>query len=63
LDWNEVELENAIRGVAETKNEKLGKVAQPLRAALTGSNASPSLFEVMRILGRDETLARVRGQA
>ena len=38
---------------------KLGKVAQPLRAALTGSNVSPSIFEVMAVLGRDETLARL----
>ena len=51
-----------MREAAEAADVKLGKMAQPLRAALTGSNASPSLFEVMRILGRDETLARLRGQ-
>ena len=38
---------------------KLGAVAQPLRAALTGSLASPGIFEVMEVLGRDESLARI----
>ena len=38
---------------------KLGQVAQPLRAALTGSTASPGIFEVMAVLGREETLARI----
>ena len=61
--WDEEALEAAVRNQAETAGVKLGKVAQPLRAALTGSNASPGLFEVMRILGRQETLARLRGQA
>jgi len=41
----------------------LGKVAQPLRAALTGSTVSPPIFEVMEILGRDETLARIADAA
>jgi len=61
--WDEMALEAAVRAQAEAAGVKLGKVAQPLRAALTGSNASPGLFEVMRILGREETLARLRGQA
>jgi glutamyl-tRNA synthetase len=39
---------------------KLGLVAQPLRAALTGSNVSPGIFEVMVVLGRDETLERLK---
>jgi len=38
---------------------KLGKLAQPLRAALTGSTISPPIFEVMQILGRDESLGRI----
>jgi glutamyl-tRNA synthetase len=61
--WDEESLDAAVRTKAEAIGQKLGKVAQPLRAALTGSNASPSLFEVMRILGREETLARLRSQS
>ncbi len=61
--WDEEALEATVRNQAEVSGVKLGKVAQPLRAALTGSNASPGLFEVMRILGREETLARLAGQA
>ena len=41
---------------------KLGQVAQPLRAALTGRATSPRLFDVMAVLGRDESLARLRDQ-
>ena len=47
-----------MRAGAEVVDLKLGKLAQPLRAALTGSDASPSLFEVAAVLGRDETLRR-----
>ncbi|MCA8932860.1 MAG: hypothetical protein KDA49_10365, partial [Rhodospirillaceae bacterium] len=43
----------------EADGLKLGKVAQPLRAALTGSTVSPGIFEVAAILGRDETLGRI----
>ena len=58
-DWSEPALEAAVRGFAEARGCKLGQVAQPLRAALTGSHASPSLFEVMAVLGRAESLARL----
>ncbi len=47
------------RAFAEREGVKLGKVAQPLRAALTGATVSPGIFEVMVILGRSESLARV----
>lgn len=57
--WGEVELDGIAREYAESRTLKLGKVAQPLRAALTGRNVSPSIFEVMAVLGRDETLARL----
>ena len=57
--WETDALEAAIRQFAEEKSVGLGKVAQPLRAALTGSNASPGIFEVMEILGRDESTARI----
>ena len=58
-DWIEPELEAAVRKFSEDQNVKLGNVAQPLRAALTGSTTSPGIFEVMRVLGRDEALARM----
>ena len=58
-DWTEEAIEAALRGLAESRELGLGKLAQPLRAALTGSNASPGIFEVMAILGRDETIGRI----
>ncbi len=61
-DWGEAALEAAVREFAEREDIKMGRIAQPLRAALTGSNASPGIFEVMAILGRDETLARIGDQ-
>jgi glutamyl-tRNA synthetase len=59
-DWKQAELEQVARGHAETSGLKLGAVAQPLRAAVTGSKVSPPIFEVMGILGREESLARLR---
>jgi len=61
--WDEQDLEQAVRAFAEAKGLGLGKAAQPLRAALTGSTASPGLFEVMAVLGREEALARIADQA
>ncbi len=58
-EWDEQGLEDAVRRFAADRNLKLGAIAQPLRAALTGSNVSPGIFEVAAILGRDETLARI----
>ncbi len=52
-------LEEAARSLAESDGLKLGAVAQPLRAALTGSTVSPPIFEAAEILGRDETLLRL----
>ncbi len=57
--WDESQLDTAVREYAERNELKLGQVAQPLRAALTGSNVSPGIFEIMVVLGRDETLARL----
>ena len=57
--WDDGSIETLIRAEAERTGLKLGKIAQPLRAALTGSTASPSLFEVMVILGQDETCLRL----
>ena len=60
--WDIDTVENVIRTVAEEADLKLGKLAQPLRAALTGSNTSPGIFDVLVLLGRDEALARIADQ-
>ena len=62
-DWNAAATEAAVRNFAESSGVKLGQVAQPLRAALTGRTTSPPLFDVMAVLGRAESLARLRDQA
>ncbi len=59
-DWTAANLDTWARGFAEQTGLKLGKVAQPLRAALCGSTVSPSIFEVMEVLGKDESLARFK---
>ena len=59
-DWQDENLEAAVRAAAEAEEVKLVAMAQPLRAAIAGSNTSPSMFEVMRILGKEETLLRIR---
>jgi glutamyl-tRNA synthetase len=61
--WQPVALEAAVRAFAERTGQKLGKVAQPLRAALTGTTVSPPVFDVMAVLGREEALARIRDRA
>ncbi|HST36744.1 MAG TPA: glutamate--tRNA ligase [Allosphingosinicella sp.] len=58
-DWTEDATEQAVREVAEALGVKLGQVAQPLRAALTGRATSPGIFDVLALLGREESLARV----
>ncbi len=58
-DWSAPALEAAVKGVAEAAGLGLGKIAQPLRAAVTGSSVSPGLFDVLAVLGRNETLGRV----
>ncbi|MEJ0071661.1 MAG: glutamate--tRNA ligase [Pseudomonadota bacterium] len=58
-DWQAPVLEDALRHFVETHQLKLGEIAQPLRAALTGSLVSPPVFEVMAVLGRDEVLGRL----
>jgi glutamyl-tRNA synthetase len=57
--WDEAELEAVVRAHAEAAGAKLGEIAQPLRAALTGSTASPGIFEVITTLGPDEVLGRL----
>jgi glutamyl-tRNA synthetase len=61
--WKPSELEEIVRTYAEASGAKLGKVAQPLRAALTGKSVSPPVFDVLAALGREEALARIRDQA
>lgn len=61
-DWDRETLGGAVREYAEAQGLKLGKVAQPLRAALTGRTVSPGVFEVMELIGRDETLGRLEDQ-
>jgi glutamyl-tRNA synthetase len=58
-DWTAEATEQAVREVAEESGIKLGQVAQPLRAALTGRATSPGIFDVLALLGRDESLARI----
>jgi glutamyl-tRNA synthetase len=59
-DWTAHALEAWARATAEAKGLKLGQAAQPIRVALSGSTVSPPVFEVMEILGKDESLARIR---
>ncbi|MCW5717221.1 MAG: glutamate--tRNA ligase [Bauldia sp.] len=61
--WNEASTEAVVRAYAEASGLKLGKVAQPIRAAVTGRTTSPPIFDVLAILGREEALGRIRDQA
>jgi glutamyl-tRNA synthetase len=61
--WSAAATEAAVRTFAEAEGVKLGAVAQPLRAALTGRATSPGIFEVLAVLGKTESLARLRDQA
>ena len=58
-EWHAVALEERVRAFADEDDLPLGAIAQPLRAALTGSSASPGIFFVMEVLGRDESLGRI----
>jgi glutamyl-tRNA synthetase len=58
-DWTAAVLEQVARELAESEAAKLGQIAQPLRAAVTGSAQSPGLFEVLEVLGRQEVLGRI----
>jgi glutamyl-tRNA synthetase len=59
-DWTEAALEERVRRFAEAETLKLGAVAQPLRAALTGSTMSPGIFDVLAVLGKNRSIARIR---
>ncbi|MEM1048861.1 MAG: glutamate--tRNA ligase [Pseudomonadota bacterium] len=58
-DWNRDAIEQAVNGFVERENAKFGKIAQPVRAALTGSTASPSIIDILTILGRSEAIGRL----
>jgi len=62
-DWTARETEQIVRIYAEETGAKLGQVAQPLRAALTGRSTSPGIFDVLEVLGQKESLDRLRDQA
>jgi glutamyl-tRNA synthetase len=62
-EWRSDKLDAAIRTLAEREGVKLSAIAQPLRAALTGRATSPGIFEVMVVLGKQESLARIADQA
>ena len=57
--WDQESVESTVKEHAEAYNLKLGMIAQPLRAALTGSNVSPGIFEVAAVLGKNEALGRI----
>lgn len=62
-DWTTEVLEASLKAMAEDLGLGLGKLAQPLRAALTGQTTSPGIFDVLVLLGREESLARIAAQA
>jgi glutamyl-tRNA synthetase len=61
-DWTVSSIDASIRAFAEARGIKLGKIAQPMRAALTGRTISPGIFEVMVLIGKAESLARIGDQ-
>jgi glutamyl-tRNA synthetase len=60
--WDVAATEAAMRQLSETSGAKLGQLAQPLRAALTGQATSPGIFDVLAVLGREESLGRLKDQ-
>jgi glutamyl-tRNA synthetase len=62
-DWTSAALEASLKALAEAMGLGLGKLAQPMRAALTGQSTSPGIFDVLALLGREESLARIADQA
>jgi glutamyl-tRNA synthetase len=59
-DFSKHQWEEAFKQLVEEEGMKMGQLAQPVRVALTGRTASPGLFDVMEVLGRDRTLSRFR---
>ena len=63
VSWDRETLEAALNGFAAAQDTKFGKLAGPLRAALAGRAVTPSVFDMMLVLGREETLARLNDAA
>ena len=61
--WSRDDLEHVLNRFAEEQDTKFGKLAGPLRAALSGRSVSPSVFDMMLVLGRDESIARLKDAA
>jgi len=61
-DWSLEATETKVKAIAESAELGLGKLAQPMRAALTGSTSSPGIFDVLILLGKEESLARLADQ-
>lgn len=59
-EWNHDAAMALAKAYAEESGQKLGQVMQPLRLALTGSTASPSVFEILEVLGKEESIARLK---
>ncbi len=59
-EWPPEAMEPVLRGVAESMGVGFGKIAQPIRAAITGTTVSPGIFEVLELVGKEEALARIR---
>ncbi|MEH6496268.1 MAG: glutamate--tRNA ligase [Pseudomonas marincola] len=59
-EWTKEQIEEVVRVSAEAEDLKLGKIAQPLRAALTGTTVSPGIFDVLEVLGKETSIGRIR---
>lgn len=59
-EWSVLACETCVKGYVESIGAKLGQVAQPLRASLTGRTMSPGIYDVLFVLGKDEALARLK---
>ena len=57
--WSREELEQICNNIAESFGVKFGKLASPIRSALSGQTKTPSVFDMMLVLGRNETIARL----
>jgi glutamyl-tRNA synthetase len=62
-EWTAATTEAVVREYAAEQGAKLGSIAQPLRAAVTGRSTSPGIFDVLAVLGREESLGRLKDQA
>ena len=58
-EWTSESLKNVFSQIGEAQNRKMSELAQPVRVALTGKTVSPGIFEVLLLLGRDVSLARI----